>query len=61
MHCLADPTPTAGTGPEDQPPQMNTDHDLKTPGDSILDYINSQTSNDEQMEQALQTYQALTS
>ena len=35
---------------------MNTDHDLEKPDDSILDYINSQAPNDEQMEQALQTY-----
>ena len=39
---------------------MNTDHDLETPDDSILDFINSQAPNDEQMEQTLQTYQALT-
>ena len=40
---------------------MNTDHDLKTPDDSILDYINSQTPNDEQVEQALQSYKAMAS
>ena len=40
---------------------MNTDHDLKTHDDSLVDYINSQASNDEQMEQGLQTYQAMTS
>ena len=33
---------------------MNTDHDLETPDDSILDYINSQAWNDEHMEQVLQ-------
>ena len=61
LYCLDKPTPTTGTEPEDQPPQMNTDHDLKTPDDSILDYINCQAPNDEQLEQALQTYPALTS
>ena len=59
--CLDDPTPYPGAEPEDRPPQMNTDQDLKTPYDSILDSINSQAPNDEQMEQALHTYQALTS
>ena len=39
---------------------MNTDHDLETDDDSILDYI-SQAPNDEKMELAFQTYQALTS
>ena len=58
---LDEPTSNPGAEPEDQPPQMNTDHDLKTPDDSILDCINSQAPNDEQMEQALQTYQAMTS
>ena len=29
---------------------MNTDHDLKTPDDSILDIINSQAPNDEQID-----------
>ena len=63
MCCLDDPTPNPGAEPEDQPTQMNTDHDLdlETPDDSILDYLNSQAPNDEQMEQALQTYQAMTS
>ena len=55
--CLDDPTPTPAAAPEDQPPQMNTDHDLETPDDSIPDFINTQAPNDEQMEQALQTYQ----
>ena len=58
--CLDEPTPTPGAEPEDQTPQMNTDHDLATPDDSVLDCINSQAPNDEQMEQA-QTYQSLTS
>ena len=40
--CLDDPTPKQGAEPEDQPLQMNADHDLKTPDDSILDFINSQ-------------------
>ena len=40
---------------------MNTDHDLETCDDSVLEYINIQAPNDEQMEQALQTYQSLTS
>ena len=61
LFCFDDPTPNPGAEPEDQPLQMKTDHDLKTPDDSILDYINSQPPNHEQMEQALQTYQALTS
>ena len=47
--CLDDPTPTLGEELEDQHPQMNTDHDLETPEDSILDYIISQASNDEQL------------
>ena len=59
--CLDDPTPTPGAQPEDQTPQMSPDHDLEAPDDSILDYINSQAPNHEQMEQALQTYQPLTS
>ena len=59
--CLHDLTPTPAGEPEHQTPQMNTDQDLKTPDDSILDYIKSQAPNDEQMDQALQTYLALTS
>ena len=47
---LDDPTPTPGVEPEDQLPQMNTDHDVETPDDSILDYISSQAPNDEKME-----------
>ena len=40
---------------------MDTEYDLKMPDDSILDYNNIQAPNDDQMEQALETYQALTS
>ena len=58
--CLDEPTHTPGAEPEDQPLQINTDHDLET-HDSILDLFNSQAPNDEQLEQALQTYQVLTS
>ena len=29
--CLDDPTPTPGTEPEDQPIQINADHDIETP------------------------------
>ena len=39
--CLDNSTNTPGAEPEDHTPLMNTDHDLKTPDDSILDYINS--------------------
>ena len=56
--CLDDPTPTPGAEPEDQSLQINTDHDFETTDDSILDLISSQAPNDEQMEQAPQTYQA---
>ena len=41
--------------------QINPDHYLETPEDSILDLIDNQAPNDEQLEQALQSYQALTS
>ena len=34
---------------------MNTDHDLKTPDDSILDYINSHTHTTYHVDQALQS------
>ena len=61
MHCHDDPTPNPGAEPEDQTIEMSTDHDLETPDDSILDYINSQAPNDEQMELGLHSYQALTS
>ena len=61
LSCLDDPTPNPGAEPEDQPLQINADHDLETPDDSILDVINNQVPSDEQLEQALQTYQALTS
>ena len=54
-------TPNPGAEPEDCTPMMNTDHGLKTPDDAIKDYMNSRAPNDEQMEQALQTYQGLTS
>ena len=57
--CYLDsPTHTPCAEPEDHMPMMNADHDLDVPYDCILDYINSQNHNDEQMEQALQTYQA---
>ena len=42
-------------------PHINTDHDLEIPDDSIIDCMNSQAPNDEQLEQALQSYLALTS
>ena len=45
---LDDPTPNPGAEPVDQPLHMNTDHDLETPDDSILDFITSQAPNDEQ-------------
>ena len=59
--CLNDCVPTPGAEPEYQPLQINTDHDLKTPDDSIFGLIKNQAPSDEQFEQALQTYQALTS
>ena len=59
--CLDDPTPNPGAELADQPLQINPDHDLETPDDALLDLINNQAPNDEQLEQALQSYQALTS
>ena len=59
--CLYDPTSTPDAEPEDQLLQINTDHDLKTSDDSILDLMNNQAPSDEQLEQAFQTYQTLTS
>ena len=59
--CPDDPTPTPGAEPGDQSPQINPDDDLETPHDAILDFINNQAPNDEQLEQVLQSYQALTS
>ena len=52
MCCLDNPAPTPGAEQEDHTPIMNTDHDLKTPDDSILDHINSQSPNDGQIEHA---------
>ena len=59
--CHDDPTPNPGAEQEDQPLQINTDHDLETSNGFMLDLINNQAPSDEQLEQALQTYQALTS
>ena len=61
LYVFGDPTPTPGAEPEDQLLQIHTDHDLETPDDSIFDLMNSQAPSDEQLNQALQTYQALTS
>ena len=61
LHCLDDPTPNPGAKPADQLLQINPDHYLGTPDDTILDLINNQAPNDEQLEQALQSYQVLTS
>ena len=48
LHCLDDPTPNPGAEPADQLLQINPDHYLGTPDDTILDLINNQAPNDEQ-------------
>ena len=38
--------------------EFNTDQDLETPTDDLLDFITSQEHSDDQLDQVLQTYQA---
>ena len=38
--------------------EFNTDQDLELPGDDLLEFIISQEHSDDQLDQALQTYQA---